>query len=80
MAKIIPRISDEMMEAVEKMFYHGESRARNHDSRLGQWIVNMIRTEGMTKKNITMDHSTVCSILFNMENQELWDLMKGYNE
>ena len=80
MGRDIPYISEEMMASVEALFEHGHSRAKNHDQRLGQWIVNMIRTEGMTKKNITMDHATVTSILFNMENQELWDLMKGYND
>lgn len=74
MGKDIPRISDEMMEWVESIFEHGESRAKNHDLRFGQWIVNEIRRKD------SLDHATVTRRLFNMENQELWDLMKGYND
>ena len=79
MGKEIPYISEEMMDAVEKIFWHGPSRAKNHDQRLGQWLVNKIRTKyNCSSKG--MDHAQVTRILFNLENQELWDLLKDYNE
>lgn len=75
MGKDIPYISEEMMDAVEKIFEHDHSRAKNHDLRLGQWLVNKIRT-----KYNTVTNDDVSRILFNLENQELWDILKGYND
>ena len=75
MGKDIPYISEEMMASVERIFAHGDSRAKNHDLRLGQWIVLTIHHKyGSVTKN------DVIRTLFNLENQELWDLLKGYNE
>ncbi len=75
MVKHIPFISDELMKYVDDIFSHGPSRARNHDLRLGQWLVNTIRRQyqGASDQHIIR-------ILFNLENQELWDLIKGYNK
>ncbi len=75
MGKDIPYISEEMMEAVEKIFAHGHSRAKNHDLRLGQWLVNKIQTQYPSS-----DKVHVVRVLFNLENQQLWDLLKGYND
>jgi len=38
----------DIIEQVEKLFEHGHSRARNHDMRLGQYIINKIRTDNLT--------------------------------
>ncbi len=75
MGKHLPFISDKMMKDIDKIFAHGPSRAKNHDLRLGQWLVNTIRRQyqGCSDQHIIR-------ILFNLENQELWDLIKGYNE
>ena len=78
MGKDIPYISEEMMASVESIFSHGKSRAKNHDQRLGQWLVNKIRTADSTNTEM-LSHEQVTRILFNMENQELWDLLKDYN-
>ena len=73
MGKDIPYISEEMMESVERIFAHGPSRAKNHDQRLGQWLVNKLRDKQGSTEGVTR-------ILFNLENQELWDLLKDYNK
>jgi len=78
MAKYIPYISEEMMKSVERIFAHGPRRAKHHDQRLGQWLVNKIRTADGTNTEM-LSHTQVTRILFNLENQELWDLLKGYN-
>ena len=71
----IPYISEEMMTDIESIFAHGHSRAKNHDQRLGQWLVNQMNTKygGISKESLVR-------ILFNLENQELWDLIKEYND
>ena len=75
MGKHLPFISDKMMKDIDAIFAHGPSRAKNHDLRLGQWLVNTIRRnyQGCSDQHIV-------HILFNLENQELWDLIKEYNE
>lgn len=77
MGKHIPFISDEMIKDVERIFWHGPRRAKHHDLRLGQWLVNTIYTK-YCKGEHNDDHVT--RVLFNLENQELWDLLKGYND
>ena len=74
MAKIIPYISEEMMESVERIFFHGESRAKNHDLRLGQWLINKLNFKYNCDNSVDATR-----VLFNLENQELWDLLKDYN-
>lgn len=71
----IPYISDKMIADVERIFAHGPRRAKSHDLRFGQWICNKIY-----EKYPGADQAGVCRMLFNLENQELWDLMKGYND
>ena len=79
MTRDIPYISEEMMENIESIFAHGHSRAKNHDLRLGQWLVNQMNIKyGKPQQGIS-DESLV-RILFNLENQELWDLLKEYND
>ena len=68
----IPKVSDELMEQLDRMFYHGEQRAKSHDLRLGQWLVNKIRSKYPT--------GDVKRILFNMENPEILELLKEYND
>jgi hypothetical protein len=75
MGKEIPRISDELIAWAEELFAHGPSRAKNHDQRFGQWIVNKIRTG-----HPECGPECVQRVLFNLENQEFWDLVKDYNE
>ena len=75
MGKDIPYISEEMMTSVEAIFEHGHSRAKNHDLRLGQWLVNKIQAQYPSS-----DKTYVVRVLFNLENQELWDLLKDYNK
>jgi len=76
MDREIPYISDKMIADVERIFEHGPSRAKNHDLRLGQWLVNKIYSE-ICKGG---DNDCVRRYLSGVENQELWDLLKGYNE
>jgi hypothetical protein len=75
--QVIPNISEEMMDAVEKIFFHGPSRAKNHDQRLGQYLLNKIHNEYGNHKTSRADEAR---ILFNLENQEIWDLIKDYND
>jgi|APSaa5957512535_1039671.scaffolds.fasta_scaffold46053_4 hypothetical protein len=78
MGKEIPRVSDELMEQVERIFSHGPSRAKNHDQRFGQWLVNKIRTKYTNYGFMTQEQVT--RVLFNLENQEIWDMIKDYND
>lgn len=75
MGKEIPYISEEMMKSVERIFWHGPRRAKHHDLRLGQWLLNAIHT-----KYGSNSRADEARILFNLENQDVWDLLKGYNE
>jgi len=72
MTRDIPYISEEMMEDIESIFAHGHSRAKNHDQRLGQWLMNKIYEKH--------GDINVRSFLSRIENQELWDLLKEYND
>lgn len=71
---------EDLIDKVEKLFAHGHSRAKNHDQRLGQWIINKIRTKNWTQSNINMSDEQIVRILFNLENRELWELMRDYND
>lgn len=68
----VPFVSDELMDQVDRIFYHGEQRAKSHDQRFGQWLINKIRTK---YPNADPTH-----ILFNMENPEILELVKDYND
>lgn len=68
----IPYVSDELMEQIDKIFYHGAQRAKSHDQRLGQWLVNKIR--------IKYPDGDVERILFNLENPEILEMLEGYND
>ena len=79
MAKELPRISEELMAQVDRIFAHGPSRAKNHDQRFGQWLVNKIRTKD-NKKYAHIDDLNIQGVIFNMENQEFLDYMEDYND
>jgi len=72
----IPFVSDELMEQVNRIFYHGEQRAKSHDLRFGQYLVNAIHK----KYGNGIDDLNVSGVLFNMENPELLELIKKYND
>lgn len=71
-------------------------RAKSHDQRKGQWLVNKIRAENNYKynrafqdaynednKEKTMGHywkALVEQLLFNMENDEFDKYMEDYNK
>jgi len=74
-ANDIPVISKELMELAESIFAHGDSRANNHDQRFGQWLVNKVRTKYKCE-----DQASTTRVLFNLENQEIYDLIKDYND
>ena len=60
------------MKQVDRIFYHGPQRAKSHDLRFGQWLVNKIRTK--------YPDGDVQRILFSIENPELLELIKEYND
>ena len=68
----IPFVSDKLMEQIDKLFYHGSQRAKSHDQRLGQWLVNKIRTK--------YPNCNVERILFNLENPEILKMLRDYND
>ena len=68
----IPYIED-LIEQVNRIFDHGHSRAKNHDQRLGQWIVNKLRITGRNNNDIVR-------YLFNIENKEFLELIGDYND
>ncbi len=93
MNKEIPFISDKLMEEVEKIFAHGPRRAKSHDQRFGQWIVNKIRSakdfpqfdakdyqEMGLNKVVNMQKALVEMRLWNMENDKFYDMVKDYND
>lgn len=69
----IPFVSEELMEQVDRIFAHGPQRAKSHDQRFGQWLVNKIRTKYGGDCNVE-------GILFNLENPEILEMIKDYNE
>lgn len=68
----IPFVSDKLMEQIDKIFYHGKQRAKSHDQRLGQWLINKIRTK--------YPNGNVNVILFNLENPEILEMLRDYND
>lgn len=54
-------------------------RAKSHDQRKGQWLINKIRTEDYTNKKMDMEDEQIVSILFNIENYEFDKLMENYD-
>ena len=68
----IPYIED-LIDQVNRVFEHGHSRAKNHDQRLGQWIVNKLRTTGRNNNDIVR-------YLFSIENKEFLELIGDYND
>lgn len=70
----------DIIEQVEKLFEHGHSRARNHDMRLGQYIINKIRTDNFSENHRDWDDSSIVRYLFNIENREFLDLVADYNK
>ena len=65
----IPVVSDEIMDEI---FAHGGQRAKSHDQRFGQWLVNKIRTNS--------DSEDIVRILFNIENPEMLEMLRDYND
>ncbi len=62
-------------------------RAKNHDQRKGQWLVNKIRSNPKYKKHYTDaidDHNSeqalVERIIFSIENDEFDEYMEDYNK
>ena len=81
MSREIPCISDKLMKQVEAIFAHGPQRAKSHDQRFGQWLVNKIRTQYSDEcKGYTTPDEQITKILFNMENPELYELLRDYND
>ncbi len=81
MSREIPCISDKLMKQVEAIFAHGPQRAKSHDQRLGQWLVNNIRDKYADEcKGYVPDQEQVTRILFNMENQEIYEILRHYND
>ena len=68
----IPVVSEELMEQVDRIFAHGGSRAKSHDLRFGQWLVNKIYSQ--------YPDGDVKRILFSMENPEMLELLREYND
>ena len=71
---------EDIVEQVEKLFEHGHSRAKNHDQRMGQWIVNKIRTDNFSENHRDWSDSDIVHYLFNIENREFLDLVGDYNK
>lgn len=71
MDREIPVVNEELMRQVDRIFYHGGQRAKSHDLRFGQWLVNMIRTK--------YPNGDVQGILFNLENPEILEMLRDYN-
>jgi hypothetical protein len=74
MTRNIPYVSDELMDEVEKIFAHGAQRAKSHDQRFGQWISNKI----CMKYNCSRQEAG--HILFNLENPEIYEMIRDYND
>lgn len=62
-------------------------RAKNHDQRKGQWLVNKIRFSNNKYKedfqnisSVEDHHFLIESIIFNMENDEYDKYMEDYNK
>lgn len=76
MTNEIPVVSDELMAQVDRIFAHGGQRAKSHDLRFGQWLVNSVYKKYGNK----IDDLNVSGVIFNMENPEMLELLKEYND
>ena len=45
----IPVVSEELMKQVDSIFAHGGQRAKSHDLRFGQYLVNMVYKKTCSK-------------------------------
>jgi hypothetical protein len=81
----IPYVSEELMKKVEAIFYHGPKRAKNHDQRFGQYLINKIRTSEKYSKGYNKacksghEKEFIEMVLWNIENPDLLELIKDYN-
>lgn len=75
----IPVVSEELMKQVDRILYHGGQRAKSHDLRFGQWLVNKIRIKYADDPS-GMSGEQVTRILFSLENPELLEILEGYND
>ncbi len=86
MAKEIPFVSDKLMEQVEQIFAHGPRRAKSHDQRFGQWLINKIRSSDKWKAAYDdaatkgSEKALIEMILWNMENPEMYEMIGDYNK
>lgn len=74
MDREIPVVSEELMKQVDRILYHGEQRAKSHDQRLGQWLSNKI----CLKYKCSREQAG--HILFDLENPEILEMLRDYNE
>ena len=64
------------MKQVDRIFAHGGQRAKSHDLRFGQYLINAIyKKYGDGVKQLNID-----GIIFNMENPEMLEMVRGYND
>lgn len=93
MNKEIPCVSDELMKQVNRIFYHGPQRAKSHDQRFGQWLINKIRqtkkyqeamseytTKYKSKGYLEFEKCWIETFIWNVENPEIYEMLKDYNE
>lgn len=71
----IPYVSDELMEQIDRIFAHGPRRAKSHDLRFGQFLLNEV---GRKYDCDSREHAA--RILFNLENPEILEIIKHYND
>jgi hypothetical protein len=91
-----PEREEEINKAIDAIYGPGKmfdsnmpSRAKNHDQRKGQWLVNKIRmsdkyasrfVDAYDHKNMMSWKALVEQILFNIENDEYDSYMDDYND
>jgi len=93
MTSEIPVVSDEIIEQVNRIFAHGGQRAKSHDQRFGQYLINKIREtkeykhimdEYIRKHTmegyINFEKNYIECKIWNMENPEFLELVKEYND
>ncbi len=74
MSKDIPYVSEELMEQIDRILDHGPRRAKSHDQRFGQWLSNAI----CSKYKCSRQDAGL--ILCHIENPELLEMVKEYND
>jgi len=72
----IPVVSEELMKQIDRIFAHGGQRAKSHDLRFGQFLINTI----YKKHGNGVDKLNISGIIFNMENPEMLEIMRHYND